>query len=90
MITQLLNRYCESSLSPAFAHVWVISFESLSVTVAMYCLIQFYIQLKGDLAEHRPFLKVACIKLVIFFSFWQSVRYHFVLGDRSYSPAFRF
>lgn len=39
----------------------------------MYCLIQFYIQLKGDLSEHRPLLKIAAIKLVIFLSFWQTV-----------------
>lgn len=38
----------------------------------MYCLIQFYIQLRVDLAAHRPFLKVLAIKLVIFLSFWQS------------------
>lgn len=55
-------------------------FEAFSVSVAMYCLIQFYLQLKVDLAEHKPFLKVVCIKLVIFFSFWQSVRIpHFPL-----------
>lgn len=73
VLAQIGNVYCEDSLSPAFAHVWVEAFESLSVTVAMFCLIQFYIQLKGDLAEHRPFLKILCIKLVIFFSFWQTV-----------------
>jgi hypothetical protein len=38
----------------------------------MYCVIQFYYQLRFDLAPHRPFLKVAAIKLVIFLSFWQS------------------
>jgi hypothetical protein len=38
----------------------------------MFMVIQFYIQLRNDLAEYRPFLKVLAIKLVIFLSFWQS------------------
>jgi len=38
----------------------------------MYCLIQFYIQLRVDLGPHRPFLKITAIKLVIFLSFWQT------------------
>lgn len=42
------------------------------MTIAMYLLIQFYIQLRVDLAEHSPFLKVLAIKLVIFLSFWQT------------------
>jgi len=71
---QATDRYCEESLSPAFAHVWVTAFECASVFIAMFCLVQFYIQLRFDLAEHKPFLKVLCIKLVIFFSFWQTVR----------------
>lgn len=60
-------------MSPAFAHVWVTAFEAFSVTVAMFFLIQFYIQLKDVLAENKPFLKILSIKLVIFFSFWQTV-----------------
>ena len=47
--------------------------EGGCVSIAMYCLIQFYIQLRGDLAEHSPLLKVVAIKLVIFLSFWQTV-----------------
>lgn len=39
----------------------------------MYCLIQFYVQVKNDIQEHSPFLKILSIKLVIFLSFWQSV-----------------
>jgi hypothetical protein len=38
----------------------------------MYCVIQFYIQLRDDLKSYSPFLKVLAIKLVIFLSFWQS------------------
>lgn len=37
----------------------------------MYCIIQFYVQMKKPLEEHRPFLKVLAIKLVVFLSFWQ-------------------
>ncbi|KAF7192678.1 Transmembrane protein [Pseudocercospora fuligena] len=82
VITEAFGRYCEASLSPAFGHIWVLVFESLSVTVAMFMVIQFYIQLKTDLAEHKPFLKVLSIKLVIFFSFWQTIVISFLSSDK--------
>jgi len=69
------GRYCQSSNNPAFAHIWALVFESVSVTIAMYGLVQFYVQLKEALAPHSPGFKLVCIKLVIFFSFWQSVSY---------------
>lgn len=43
------------------------------MSIAMYCLIQFYVQLKEDIAQYSPFLKIVSIKLVIFLSFWQTV-----------------
>jgi hypothetical protein len=46
--------------------------NAVAVTIAMYCVIQFYVQLRVPLAEHQPFLKVLAIKLVIFLSFWQA------------------
>ena len=73
VITEATGRYCIDSLSPAFAHVWVTCFQGVSVTVAMYAVIQFFLQLRGDISEHKPGIKVASIKLVIFFSFWQTV-----------------
>jgi hypothetical protein len=73
VVAEYFHRYCEHSLHPAFAHIWVVCFEGASVTVAMFCLVQFYIQLKDALKSYRPALKIICIKLVIFFSFWQSV-----------------
>ena len=72
VVAQTQGRYCASSKDPRYAYIWVAGFEAVSVTIAMYCVVQFYVQLKDDLAPHRPFLKVLCIKLVIFFCFWQS------------------
>ncbi|KAF2277052.1 DUF300-domain-containing protein [Westerdykella ornata] len=71
-VAQYYGRYCHSSKDPRFAYVWVLGFEATSLTVAMYCLMQFYIQLKQDIAVHRPGLKFMCIKLVLFFCFWQT------------------
>ncbi|EXJ91030.1 hypothetical protein A1O1_04137 [Capronia coronata CBS 617.96] len=73
VITQAMDRYCLESLNPAFSHIWVMVFESVAVTVAMYCLIQFYVQIKNDIRQHKPLIKVLAIKLVIFLSFWQTI-----------------
>ncbi|OAL30040.1 hypothetical protein AYO20_08944 [Fonsecaea nubica] len=73
VITQAVDLYCLESLSPAFSHIWVMIFETISITVAMYCLIQFYIQIKDDIRQHKPLLKITAIKLVIFLSFWQTI-----------------
>ncbi|KAI6382371.1 hypothetical protein MCOR25_000671 [Pyricularia grisea] len=72
VVTHYFHKYCESSNSPVFAHIWVLVIVFIAVGIAMYCLIQFYVQLKDELAQHRPFLKICAIKLVVFLSFWQS------------------
>ncbi|EAA33391.1 hypothetical protein GE21DRAFT_6478 [Neurospora crassa] len=75
VLSQYYGRYCESSNSPMFGHIWITAIQSIAVTIAMYALIQFYVQLRStpQLSPHKPFLKVLAIKLVIFLSFWQSV-----------------
>ncbi|KAK2600029.1 hypothetical protein QQS21_005263 [Conoideocrella luteorostrata] len=72
VVSQYFHRYCESSNSPVFGHIWIIVINALAVTVAMYCLIQFYVQLREALAEHKLFIKIVAIKLVVFLSFWQA------------------
>ncbi|KIW70662.1 hypothetical protein PV04_02907 [Phialophora macrospora] len=78
VITQALDLYCLESLSPAFSHIWVMVFETISISVAMYCLIQFYVQIKDDIRQHKPLLKITAIKLVIFLSFWQTIAISFL------------
>ncbi|KAM4058969.1 organic solute transporter ostalpha domain-containing protein [Hirsutella rhossiliensis] len=72
VVLQYFERYCESSNRPVFGHIWIITINALAVTVAMFCLIQFYVQLREPLAEHRVLLKIVAIKLVVFLSFWQA------------------
>lgn len=87
VITQAAGKYCEASLSPAFAHVWVLVLEALSVTIAMYCLIQFYLQIHQDVADHSPFMKILSIKLVIFLSFWQTLVISLLTSSGAVKPS---
>lgn len=86
VVTQAFDRYCLESLNPAFSHIWVMVIEAVAVTIAMYCLIQFYIQLRMDIQHHKPLLKVAAIKLVIFLSFWQTILISFLTSSGAVKP----
>ncbi|PHH66079.1 hypothetical protein CDD81_604 [Ophiocordyceps australis] len=72
VVAQYFERYCESSNLPVFGHIWIILINGFAVSVAMFCLVQFYIQLRAALAEHKLFIKILAIKLVVFLSFWQA------------------
>lgn len=45
---------------------------SISVTIAMYCLVQLYLCVAPRLAPHQPILKLFSIKAVVFLTFWQA------------------
>lgn len=64
--------YCEDSWSFRWGHVYITVLVSLSVTVAMFCLLQFYSTLSTELAPHHPLLKFISIKSVVFLTFWQA------------------
>ncbi|CAG8514956.1 6327_t:CDS:2 [Gigaspora margarita] len=73
LITEALGVYCAESMSFAFARVYMKILTFICVTVAMYALVVFYLTIHEEIASERPFLKFLCIKLVIFFAFWQSI-----------------
>ncbi|EON64443.1 hypothetical protein W97_03674 [Coniosporium apollinis CBS 100218] len=87
VFTQMTGLYCDSSLSPHFAHLWIFIVESISVAIAMLCLVQFYVQLKQDLASHYPFLKLLSIKLVVFLCFWQRQIIDFLIARGAIEPS---
>lgn len=61
-------------------YVYVALVNNVSVSVSLYYLVFFYVATKDALRPHQPLAKFICIKLVIFFSWWQSVALAFACG----------
>lgn len=71
VITEFFDLYCLASWSPKFSHVWTTVLISISVTIAMYAVLQFYVTMKEPLSPYKPMLKFFAVKSVVFLTFWQ-------------------
>ncbi|KAF8891733.1 organic solute transporter Ostalpha-domain-containing protein [Infundibulicybe gibba] len=72
VIMDYMGLYCEESWGLGWGHIYITIVVSLSVTIAMYCLIQLYIPVAKNLAPHKPLLKLFAVKAVVFLTFWQA------------------
>ncbi|KAF9501795.1 DUF300-domain-containing protein [Pleurotus eryngii] len=72
VVLDYMGLYCESSWSLGWGHIYIVIIVSISVTIAMYCLIQLYVPVAQELAPHKPLLKLFAVKAVVFLTFWQS------------------
>ncbi|KAJ8696250.1 hypothetical protein PTI98_006132 [Pleurotus ostreatus] len=72
VVLDYMGLYCESSWSPGWGHIYIVIIVSISVTIAMYCLIQLYVPVAQELAPHKPLLKLFAVKAVVFLTFWQA------------------
>lgn len=74
-ITQMLDSYGEGNYNPlsgkAFPILLIVN--NASQLLAMYCLVIFYTGYQQELRPMKPLGKFFSIKLVVFFSFFQSV-----------------
>ncbi|KAI0330884.1 DUF300-domain-containing protein [Cubamyces sp. BRFM 1775] len=68
VILDYAGLYCEDSWSPGWGHIYITLVVSISVSVAMYCLIQLYMAVKVELAPQKPLLKLVAIKAATFLS----------------------
>jgi hypothetical protein len=71
-VTQSFGFFCKGGKNPRYASLWTVIIDGISVLTAMYFLGQVYIQLKKDLATHRPFLQISILKIIVFLTFWQT------------------
>ncbi|CAK5282116.1 unnamed protein product [Mycena citricolor] len=73
MICEHYNVLCDTqSFNPRFASVYLSAVDFVSISVALYGLLLFYGLTHDELAGRRPLAKFLCIKLIVFFTFYQS------------------
>jgi len=73
IVLHSLRTYCPGNYSPYHGYIYVTAINFISVTVAMYALVQFYTVSKKDIKQFKPMSKMLSVKFVIFLSFWQQV-----------------
>lgn len=76
IITQLTGRYCQSSFSLAFAHIWCMVISYIALPVGIIAVIQFYMRIRHEphVRMHRTSQKIWAFKGVLLLNFVQEVR----------------
>ncbi|GLA40751.1 hypothetical protein AnigIFM63309_008585 [Aspergillus niger] len=82
VVTQSLHVYCLESNAPHFAHVWIEVITSLSTSVALNAIIQFYMNMKGYMTEHKPLLKLMAFKLIVGLIFVEKILFLILTGTK--------
>jgi hypothetical protein len=65
------GRYHEGSPSPRDAYAWTALINNISVSLALYFLVMFYLACESILEPFEPLAKFLVVKSVVFFSYWQ-------------------
>jgi len=81
IICQYYGVLCPSlAWSPYYAQVYISAVDFVSITVALYGLFVFYGLTKDELKGKRPLAKFMAIKLIVFFTFYQSFVFSMLEG----------
>ncbi|KAF9138591.1 hypothetical protein BGX30_008970 [Mortierella sp. GBA39] len=72
LVLEYYGLYCETVYDWHFGMVYITIINFISVSVALYCLVLFYQIIKDEIQDHDPFMKFMCVKMVVFFCYWQT------------------
>lgn len=72
-VCKVTDTYHQGEISWTSGYFWIGLVYNLSVSISLYSLGIFWMCLHSDLEPYRPWPKFMCIKLIIFFSYWQGV-----------------
>lgn len=73
VIMKATGTYQQNYIGLSSGYMWLGIFYNISISVSLYCLALFWYCLLEDLRPFRPLPKFLCIKIIIFFSYWQGV-----------------
>lgn len=82
LVTEATDSYCESSWNPKYAHIWVEVLGGFFLGWAISSVIGFYgrFNKEPEFAMHKPGLKLASFKLIVFVNFVQSIVFSILLS----------
>lgn len=72
-ILQIFNMYGEGLFRFDRGYLYICFISTTSQIWALYCLVKFYLATKDELAPYSPFGKFFCVKVVVFFTWWQAI-----------------
>ena len=80
-VLQIFDLYAEGRFRFDRGYVYICLVSNLSQLWALYCLVKFYHATKEELAPWAPVGKFMCVKVVVFFTWWQSLFVSFVAAS---------
>ena len=69
VILEISGSLCPEQMDMKHPSFYLLTIDMISVSVAMYYLVLFFLVVNTDLARYRPMWKFLAVKFVIFFSF---------------------
>ncbi|OQE29860.1 hypothetical protein PENSTE_c002G04726 [Penicillium steckii] len=81
-VTQGLHLYCLSSMKPQFSHIWLQVITSLSTSIAVNAILQFYMNMKVHMKEHKPLQKLMAFKLIVGVVFLEKILFLILEGTK--------
>ncbi|OAP59104.1 hypothetical protein AYL99_06402 [Fonsecaea erecta] len=91
VIAQAFDRYCsEAPIQPAFAHIWILAFNSVSAIVSSYCLSQYHDQNVHDVRQWKTNFQFFCINIVLYLSTYQNLLISILVKFGAFTATARF
>ena len=73
LFLRIIGCYEEGNYAYTSAYLWITAICCCSQSWALYSLFMFYHCSHKELITMRPFMKFLCLKMVIFFCWWQAL-----------------